>query len=325
MLSLLPLLVSLALLAVGAEALVRGSVAIARRLGLSSFFIGLTIVGFGTSTPELAATLGAALQGREGIGLGNVVGSNLMNIALILGLTAWIQPISVHYAVIRTEVRIAIACAFVPFLALLGTDSRLGRIHGVLLLIGMGLFLWRGYRVGKAEASNDRAAKALLDEPPVPVAEKRVSMTSAALMILLGLAVLVFGADLLVGSASDIARRLGVSDVMIGLTIVAFGTSAPELVTSLVAARRGQQDVAVGNVLGSNIFNALGILGVSCTAVPQTVSGDLLRYDTPALVIVSLALVPFLGKDGRMSRTEGAVLVLGYVALIAFRIAVDAG
>ncbi|MDA1222694.1 MAG: calcium/sodium antiporter [Planctomycetota bacterium] len=325
MLSALLLIGSLLLLAVGAEALVRGSVAIARRLGLSSFFIGLTIVGFGTSTPELAATLGAALQGREGIGLGNVVGSNLMNIALILGLTAWLQPIPVRYAVIRTEVRIAIACAFVPFLALTSPDLRLGRLHGALLLCLMGLFLWRGYRVGKAEAAEERAMKALLDAPPVPAAERRLSMPVALLLIAGGLAVLVYGADLLVGSASEIARRLGLSDVIIGLTVVAFGTSAPELVTSLVAARRGQSDVAVGNVLGSNIFNALGILGVSCTTVPQSVSVDLLRYDTPALVVVSLALVPFLGKDGRMSRAEGAVLVLGYLGLIAFRIAIDAG
>lgn len=325
MLSALLLIGSLLLLAVGAEALVRGSVAIARRLGLSSFFIGLTIVGFGTSMPELAATLGAALQGREGIGLGNVVGSNLMNIALILGLTAWLNPIPVRYAVIRTEVRIAIACAFVPLLALTNADLRLERHHGVLLLIGMALFLWRGYRVGKAEAAEERAMQALLEEPPVPGAERRLSLPAALLLILAGLAVLVFGADLLVGSASDIARSLGVSDVIIGLTVVAFGTSAPELVTSLVAARRGQQDVAVGNVLGSNIFNALGILGVSCTTVPQAVSPDLLYYDTPALVVVSLALVPFLSKDGRMSRIEGAVLVLGYVALVAFRVAVDAG
>jgi cation:H+ antiporter len=323
MLSVLLLVVSLVFLALGAESLVRGAVAVARQFGLSSFFIGLTIVGFGTSMPELAATLGAALQGREGIGLGNVVGSNLMNIALILGLTAWLRPIPVRYAVIRTEVRIAIACAFVPFLALLDPEHQLGVAHGVLLLTGMALFLWRGYRVGQAEASEERAAQRLLEQPPVPAADRRFSMPVAILLILVGLAVLVLSADLLVHSASDIARNLGVSDVVIGLTVVAFGTSAPELVTSLVSVRRGQHDVAVGNVLGSNIFNALGILGVSCSVVPQTVSDDLLRYDTPALVVVSLALVPFLAKDGRMSRAEGAVLVLGYFCLIAFRIAAD--
>jgi cation:H+ antiporter len=321
----LGLALSLLLLALGAEALVRGAVTIARRFGLSSFFIGLTIVGFGTSTPELAATLGAALQGREGIGLGNVVGSNIMNIALILGLTAWIRPIPIRMAVVRAEVWIAIACAVVPFLAYLADGQRLDRVHGVAMLVGLGLFLIRGYRVGRTEAGESAAIHDLLEEPPVPAPHARLPMAAALLLIVAGLAVLVFAADMLVESASDIARRLGISELVIGLTIVAAGTSAPELVTSLVAAWRGQSDVAVGNVLGSNIFNVLGILGVTCVVRPQTVGDDLLRFDAPALLLVSVALLPLLGSGARLSRLEGAILCVAYAGYVALRVALDAG
>lgn len=312
---------SLVLLALGAEALVRGAVSIAQRFGLSSFFIGLTIVGFGTSTPELAASLGAALDGRADIGVGNVVGSNVMNIALILGVTALIRPIPIRMDVVRGEVWIAIVCAFVPLIALT-TDFEFTRWQGALFLVGLVAFLVRGYRLGRAEATGPQAVEDLLAEPPVAAPHARIGLPIAIALIVAGLGTLVFSAGMLVTAASEIARSLGVSELVIGLTIVAAGTSAPELVTSLVAARRGQSDVAVGNVLGSNIFNVLGILGVTTLVVPQKVSPDLLWLDTPVLVVVSLSLLPFLGSGARLSRTEGGVLVVGYAAYVAVRFAV---
>ncbi len=293
----------------------RGAVAIARRFGLSSFFIGLTIVGFGTSTPELAATLRAALDGRPELGIGNVVGSNIMNIAVILGLTALIRPIPVKMAQVRQEVWVVIACAFVPLLAWTA-GMRLVRWHGVVMLVGLGAFLVQGYRRGREEVGQAAAAQALLEAPPVPAATRRLALPLAAVLVAAGLATLVWASGLLVGSASTIARGLGVSELAIGLTIVAAGTSAPELVTSLVAAWRGQSDVAVGNVLGSNVFNVLGILGTSALVMPQRVPAQALWLDTPVMIVASVALLPLLSSGARLSRGEGAALLVGYAAYV---------
>jgi cation:H+ antiporter len=307
----LGLAVSLVALAIGAELLVRGAVAVARRAGLSSFFIGLTIVGFGTSTPELAATLRAALDGRTDLGIGNVIGSNIMNIAVILGATAVLRPIHVRLGQVRREVWVVIAVAFAPLLALTA-GQHLVRWHGAMLLAGLSVFLVWGYRRGRAEAAQTEAVAELLGDPPVPAGKRRLSLALAIPLVFTGLGVLVWASGLLVESASAIARGFGVSELAIGLTIVAAGTSAPELVTSLVAAARGQSDVAVGNVLGSNVFNVLGILGTSCVVVPQAVPARALWLDTPVMLVVSVALLPLLSTGSRLSRGEGVALLLGY-------------
>lgn len=309
---------SIVLLAVGAESLVRGSVALAKRCGLSSFFIGLAIVGFGTSTPELTASLSAALDAKDDIALGNVVGSNVMNVAFILGLTALLRPIPLPSAIVRGEVWIALACAFVPFLALTA-DGRLTRVHGIALLVGLLVFLLRGWRNGRRDSANAAEISAFLADPPVAAPHASIGLVPAILLIAVGLAMLVIGGDTLVDASVEIARSFGVTELVIGLTIVAAGTSAPELVTSIIAAVRGHQDLAVGNVLGSNVFNMLAIVGTTSLITPQAVSDELLARDVPMLIAVSVALLPMVTL-GRVPRLGGALFLGGYVAYAVWRI-----
>ncbi|MBK7405466.1 MAG: calcium/sodium antiporter [Phycisphaerales bacterium] len=324
LLNLALLAAALAILTAGAELLVRGAVAVAKRMGLSSFFIGLTIVGFGTSTPELCTALMAASRGVGDLAVGNVVGSNIFNLAVILGVTALISPIPVKLHLVRKEVAVVLFAAAVPLLAL-ANGGRIGRWAGLAMVAALGLYLWRGYRSGRRQnqAELDAAAERELESemavkpgggPPHPL----VSLG----LILAGLAMLVGGSSLLVQSASSIAKSLGVSDLVIGLTVVAAGTSMPELATSLVAAVRKQSDIAVGNVLGSSIFNIFGILGTTCVVIPQQVSRQVLMLDVPVMILASLACIPIMRSGARISRGEGAALLGGYagyvVVLFAF-------
>jgi cation:H+ antiporter len=314
-LTLLALAGSLALLAVGAELFVRGSVRIGQRLGVSTFAIGLTVVAFGTSTPELGTSLVASLRGQGDIAVGNVVGSNVFNIALILGATAIVCPIPVRLALVRKEVWLVVATATLPFLALFG-DGRIGRLPGALMLVGLALYVARQLRAGRRDpaAETERELERELALPSAAAAPPRLA--AASVSIAAGLAMLVAGSALLVESASAIARALGVSELVIGLTIVAAGTSTPELFTSLVAALRRQPDIAIGNVLGSNVFNVLGILGATCLASPQRVAPQVLRLDAPVMLAASLALLPIVGTQARISRGEGLGLCLGYAAYV---------
>jgi len=305
---------SLFLLTLGAEALVRGAAGIARSLGVSSFFIGLTIVGFGTSTPELATGLSAAWSGNPDINIGNVVGSNIFNIAVILGVTALLCPIPVRLEVVRRETLLVIAVAFIPLLAALG--GSLQRWEGALMVAGLVWFVHRGYRAGRREAreESERLERELESELGIRADRPRMGLRLA--QIVAGLALLVVGARFLTSSAVDIARTLGVSELVIALTIVAAGTSAPELVTSLVAAVRKQSDISVGNILGSNIFNVLGILGITTTVAPQRVNQQVLWLDTPVMLLASIALLPIMTSQARISRAEGACLLVGYAAYL---------
>lgn len=310
-LQVLLLVLSLVVLTVGAECLVRGAVAIARRLGVSSFFIGLTIVGFGTSTPELCTSLVAAWRGTGDIAVGNVVGSNIFNIAVILGVTALVCPVPVRLDLVRKETRVVIGVALVPLVAL-ADGGEIGRWAGAAMLAALGVYLWRGYLAGRAEGRAEAdAERELENEVALPAGVRRRPVLSV-LLVGVGLGLLVGGSALLVRSASSIAHAFGVSDLVIGLTVVAAGTSAPELVTSLVAAVRRQSDISVGNILGSNIFNILGILGLTCAVLPQRVQAQSLALDVPVMILVSLACVPIMRTGARISRREGAVLVLGY-------------
>ena len=284
----------------GGNWLVNGASALALRFGLTPFVVGLTVVGFGTSTPELLVSLDAALRGASGIAIGNVVGSNIANILLILGLSAVIGPLAARVADMRRDLVFMVAAAVLclPLFA----SGFVGRIEGTILVAGIALYLWLCLRApGPAEA---------VDVATAPLG-KSLAVTA------LGLVTLVVGARLLVDGATDIARVLGVSEAVIGLTIVAVGTSLPELATSVIAAWRGQRDIALGNVVGSNVFNIFAILGVTALIAPIPVEARFLTVDVPVMIAVSLALVAALWLAGGVGRWIGAGFLLAYAAYIA--------
>jgi cation:H+ antiporter len=304
---------SLVLLSVGAEGLVRGASTLARRMGMSPFAIGLTVVGFGTSSPELFASVTAGLQGQGDLAVGNVVGSNIFNVAVILGISALVAPIPVPRALLRGEAVPLLIAGSLPLLAIL-FSGLLPRWLGVLMVLGLVLYIVRAYRAGRAQAATPaaetRAEHELhLDEPGALQHPFR-----SALYIVAGLALLVLGADLLVDHAVAIARDLGVSELAIGLTIVAGGTSMPELVTSLVGALRGHSEIAVGNVVGSNVFNILGVLGLTTAITPQRVADQVIRFDTPVMLGATVLLLVLSFTRGRIGRVEGGAMLLGFVA-----------
>jgi cation:H+ antiporter len=318
LLSAVLLVVSLLILTGGAELLVRGAVAIAKNMGVSAFFIGLTIVGFGTSTPELSTSLIAALKGSGDIAVGNVVGSNICNILLILGATALIRPIAVELRLVRSELLVVAAVSCLPFVAL-ATGNTVTRWQGLAMVALLGAYLWRGYLSGRREESARQAElEAELEREVGLNPDKPASPVIALLSIAAGLALLVGGSFLLVRSASDIARGFGISELVIGLTVVALGTSAPELFTSVVAAIRKQSDIAVGNILGSNIFNILGILGITAAVSPQAIAPQVFRLDAPLMLATAVLLAIFMRTGSKLSRAEGGVMLAGYAAYIAY-------
>lgn len=317
--SIVLLVVSLIGLTAGALFLVRGGVRIAVRLGLSSFFVGLTIVGFGTSAPELSTSISSALAGRGEINLGNVIGSNIFNIAVILGLTAILAPIAVRTEVVRREALIVIGTAAIPMgagLFLGGIPRWLGGAMFALLLV----YIWRGAVIGRREPVEVAAeATEELKRETGAGGGPRFTETIAwsVGLVLIGLALLVGGSRLLVTSATDLARTLGLSDMVIALTIVAGGTSAPELATSLMAAARRQADIAIGNILGSNVFNILMILGVTSVVQPQEIGRQTLLLDGPVMIALSVACLPIMLSGRRISRGEGAILLVCYAVYVA--------
>lgn len=320
LLHVLILLLSVVLLVAGAEVLVRGAVGLATRMGLSTFFIGMTIVGFGTSTPELATSLYAGLRGSPDISLGNVVGSNIFNVAVTLGITALICPIPVRLEAVRRQLAIVILAAFAPYLALFSAGV-LTRLDGAVLAGGLVLFLAYGYATERKQPrESERLAGELVAEFGLqgPSVWKRTVPSVAG--VVLGIVVLWLGARLLVQSSVSIARAFHVSELAIGLTIVATGTSLPELFTSAVAARRGESDISVGNILGSNIFNMLGIAGITCLVHPQRVSPQIMWMDAPLMIFLSVACLPIMFTGGRISRGEGAAFLGVYAAYLALLI-----
>jgi len=286
----------------GGDALVRGSVALARRLSISPLLIGLTVVGFGTSTPELLVSVDAALGGVPDVALGNVIGSNIANILLIVGVTALIWPIPVPVATLRrdTGVMVVAALLLVPFLAL----GELGRLAGAALVSALaGYLIWAYLQPGDA-ATDDT------DLPPAMPAPR------ALLWLVGGLVALLFGARFLVDGAVSIARDSGLSEAFIGLSIVAVGTSLPELATSVVAALRRQPAIAIGNVIGSNIFNVLGIIGVTAIITPIPVAPRFAVFDVPVMIAVSALLAALLLMRASLGRIVGAAMLAGYAAYI---------
>lgn len=310
--------VSLVVLVVGAELLVRGSVQIAERLGVSSLFIGLTIVGFGTSTPELSASVTAALQGRGGIAVGNVVGSNICNVALIVGIAALIRPLTVSYPTVRKEIYVAVAASIIPFAAL-ATGGVVTRWLALVMLAGLVAYVWLGWIATRRQTAAELASQGVLEGvigggAPPPA-------WRSVLLIVAGLVLLVVGARVLVDNAVLLAESLGVPEVVIGLTVVAVGTSMPELLTSLVAAVRRQTDIAVGNIIGSNIFNLLGILSAASLVRPQTIDPRVFMVDLPLALLLVAVLIPMIRTGSRISRGEGAVLLGAFIAYTVFQYA----
>lgn len=303
-------------LLVGGEYLVRGAVAIASRLGMSPMVIGLTLVGFGTSTPELLTSLQAAFAGAPGIAVGNVVGSNIANILLILGVAAAITPITVNPEAFRRDGAVLIAASLAG-LAIVLTGS-LGRGAGAVLLAG--LFAYVTLTI-LFERHRHSAAAALYEAEAESVEIPGISPLVAAFQFAGGLAVTLLGARLLVSGAVGLATDLGVSDAVIGLTVVAIGTSMPELVTSIVAARRGHGDVAFGNILGSNIFNILGILGTTALVKPLAVPQVIADFDIWVMLAATALLVATAVSGWRINRTEGAILLGCYIAYLAWLVA----
>ncbi len=303
--------VGLLILVAGAEAFIRGAVTIARMFGVSPFVIGLTLVGFGTSAPELVVNVAAACNDCPDLALGNVVGSNISNIGLILGTAAMVTPLAVQMRLLKAEIPIMLGAT--GLLWVLSADGELGRLDGGILLAmfaGMMVYLVRFSPPETPDVKEEIGEQA---------ARKRVPWGSA-LLLLGGLVGLVGGAELMVRSAVAIATAWGVSELVIGLTVVAIGTSLPELASSVAAAVRGHADIAVGNVIGSNIFNIVLILGVTTQVAPLPVPPDLLALDIPAMVAFSLLFLAVLVNGLVIRRWEGGLLLAAFTGFVIWQV-----
>jgi cation:H+ antiporter len=301
------LLLGIALLTVGGEALIRGSLAAAKRLGVSPLLSGLVIVGFGTSAPELVVSVNAAIDGRPDIAIGNVVGSNIGNILLILGVCALITPLAVKPLALRRDA-VTVVAASLLFLVLVG-GSALARVDAAIFLGALAAYLgWAYWSERFHAAPSGELHQAEAEElSTVPM-----SVLWTAIAVVLGLLLLIAGSQVLLIGAIGIAAYFGVPEAVVGLTLVAVGASLPELSISVIAAIRRHADVAVGNILGSNIFNLLGILGVSALLQPLPVHPRILHFDQWVMLGTSLLLLLFLYTGRRLSRVEGGVLLVGY-------------
>ncbi|MEJ2538538.1 MAG: calcium/sodium antiporter [Gemmatimonadota bacterium] len=299
-----------AVLFFGAEWLVRGAARLAGALGVSPIVVGLTVVSLGTSAPELVVSLTAALRGNGDLAMGNVMGSNLANIGLILGLTALVRPMEVSARVVTREVPIMLLITLLIYP--LAMDLTLGRADGVILLMVLGIYI---LFVNKAAAGE---SKEVLGEYEA-FARSETHLKTLSLgdvgLVLGGSLGLVLGGKAIVNSAEFLGPALGVPDILMGLTVVAIGTSLPELATSLVACVREEADIAVGNIIGSNIFNLAAILGTTALVAPIAVSPDVLREELPAVLLLSFVVLPVTWNAFRVRRWEGAILLSGYVAI----------
>jgi len=294
----------------GAEGLVRGSVALALQLGLSRLVIGLTVVAFGTSTPELVVSVKAALDGLYGISLGNVAGSNICNIALILGISAVIQPLRIDAQVVRLQIPIMILISILLTVLLL--DGRIGRFEGACLFLG--ILAYTGTSLYLARKNDSRLDR----DPPGPAIDAPAGRIWVSLLFVAGgLGLLMAGAQSFLTGAVSLARNLGVSEAFIGLTIVALGTSLPELATSMMAALKKEGDIAVGNVVGSNIFNILCILGVTSLVHPIEMGG-IRMIDMGVMLGVAILVLPMARSGFRLNRWEGAILLAAYGGYIFY-------
>lgn len=307
-------LVGLVFLIGGAELLVRGASRLANSFGVPPLIVGLTVVAFGTSAPEFAVSLKAALNDQANIAVGNVIGSNIFNVLFILGLSALICPLVVSKQLIRFDIPLMIGASVLAFL--LALDHRLSRMDGLILFTG--LLLYTGFLIyhgRKIPAENEAASEAT---------QKPKSHSAFANVVLMvgGLVLLVLGSRWLVTGAISLAKYVGVSDVTIGMIVVAAGTSLPEVVTSIVASLRGERDIAIGNVIGSNLFNILGVLGLAALVAPTSIEvvPSILSVDLPLMIAVAFACLPICFTGGVISRWEGGFLFAYYAAYMTYAI-----
>lgn len=306
-LTLLSLVVGLVLLIASAERFIYGAAALARNLRVSRLVVGVLIVGFGTSAPEMLVSSLAAWQGNPGLAIGNAIGSNITNIALILGVAAVLRPLTVNSTVLHRELPILLAAVVIGWLLL--ANGRIDRPDGLLLLLAFaGIIYWMVSVVRQGRAAG-------IDPLAAPESPGRVSNLRAALWLGLGLVVLLASSRLLVWAAVDLAGHFGVSDLVIGLTVVAIGTSLPELAATITAAIKGEDDLAVGNVVGSNTFNTLAVLGIPGVIAPGPFAPEVLSRDLPVMVVLTLALFVTcygFGSAGRVNRWEGSLLLVAF-------------
>jgi cation:H+ antiporter len=299
------LIAGIALLYFGADRLVKGSSSLAFRMGLSPLIIGMTIVAFGTSAPELVATIEAALSGRSGIAVGNVVGSNICNIALVLGVAALIHPVRTGVILIQRDIPILIVISIIAGVMLY--DDTLYRTEGMVLIALLILHLF--YSITVARQGTTPFIETEFEDV---IARKDAKPMVSAFYVALGIGLLVPGASLFIDGASMIGREFGLGEAVIGLSIVAFGTSLPELATTVLAAVRQESDIAIGNVVGSSIFNILGILGITTLISPIEGSGVAI-YDVGLMIVLSVLLIPLAWTGFKIDRFEGGILVIVYV------------
>lgn len=313
--AILAILSGLVLLLWSADRFVEGAASLARHFGMSALLIGMVIVGFGTSAPEMLVSALASSQGNPGIALGNAYGSNITNIALILGVTAVISPIAVQSSILRKELPVLLGITVVAAWQLL--DGEITRIDGFVLLglfaVLMGWSIWQGTR-----APEDHMGAEFEQE----LVERAMPPAKAAIWLIVGLLVLIASSRLLVWGAVEIARGFGVSDLVIGLTVIAIGTSLPELASSLIAARKGEHDIAMGNIVGSNMFNTLAVVGIAGTIHPMSVESAVLTRDLPVMAVLTASLFVFgygwRGGQGRINRFEGGLLMAAYLAYTVY-------
>ena len=315
-LPLLSLVLGLALLVWSADRFVEGAACTARHFGMAPLLIGMVIVGFGTSAPEMVVSALAASQGNPGIALGNAYGSNITNIALILGLTAVISPITVHSQVLRKELPILLLVTALAAWQL--WDGQITRTEAFILL---GVFA--GLMFFTIRQGNNSPKDALGEEMEEELKTHTMPLKRALFWLVLGLVLLIASSRLVVWGAVEIAHAFGVSDLIIGLTIVAVGTSLPELASSLIATRKGEHDIALGNVLGSNLFNTLAVVGIAGTISPMQVGPEVLQRDIAIMAALTVALFAMcygFRKQGRINRLEGALLLACFVGYTAYLI-----
>ncbi|MDN5054845.1 calcium/sodium antiporter [Aliarcobacter butzleri] len=301
-----------AILVWSADKFVEGAASTAKHLGMPSLLIGILIVGFGTSAPEMVVSAIAAMEGNSGLALGNAIGSNIVNIALILGITAIIAPIAVNSKIVKKEIPILLI--IVLFLGYLLFDNTLTFVEGVVLLVGFLILVgWSIYAAIKGKG--DTLESEINDE----LLEHEMSLRAGVIWLIVGLILLIASSRLLVWGAVGVATEFGVSDLIIGLTIVALGTSLPELAASIIAARKGEHDIAIGNVVGSNMFNILAVIGIAVVIAPMNIiSFEVLQRDWITMLLLTIALLfmayGFKNKEGEITRLEGFILVVCYVA-----------
>ena len=309
---LLAIIAGFGILVWSADKFVEGAASTAKHLGMPSLLIGILIVGFGTSAPEMVVSAIAAMEGNPGLALGNAIGSNIVNVALILGVTALISPIVVNSNIVKKEMPLLLGIVLISGYLLL--DNTLTFIEGIALLLGFfALVAWS--IISALKSKNDALETEIEDE----LIEHEMSLKAGIFWLVLGLVLLIGSSRLLVWGAVGVAHEFGVSDLIIGLTIVALGTSLPELAASVIAARKGEHDIAIGNVVGSNMFNILAVIGIATVIAPMNnIPLEVLQRDWIVMLVLTIALLimayGFKNKEGKITRLEGTILVVCYVA-----------